>query len=60
MAQQLDGDACREAISFLLHTQDEAGVFRKMKETFKYRQELVHNPQRTEDVLTQPSQGFWM
>ncbi len=44
--QQLEGDACREAISFLVHTADEAEVMQKMKETFKHRQELVHNPQK--------------
>ncbi len=49
--QQLEGDACREAISFLVHTADEAEVMQKMKETFKHRQELVHNPQRSADVL---------
>ncbi|XP_039505667.1 uncharacterized protein LOC120461509, partial [Pimephales promelas] len=30
--QQLEGDACREAISFLVHTADEAEVMQKMKE----------------------------
>ncbi len=49
--QQLEGDACREAIYFLIHTADEAEVMQNMKETFKHRQELVHNPQRSADVL---------
>lgn len=49
--QQLEGDACREAISFLVHTADETEVMQKMKETFKHRQELVHNPERSADVL---------
>lgn len=49
--QQLEGDAYREAISFLVHTADEAEVMQKMKETFKHRQDLVHNPERSSDVL---------
>lgn len=44
-------DACREAISFLIHSHDEASVIQKMKMTFQYRQELVHDPQRTTDVF---------
>ncbi|XP_025765360.1 uncharacterized protein LOC109203258 isoform X2 [Oreochromis niloticus] len=49
--QQLDGDACREAVSFLLHCNDETVIFEKMKMTFQHRQNLVHDPQRTTDVL---------
>ncbi|XP_034164057.2 uncharacterized protein LOC117598304 isoform X1 [Pangasianodon hypophthalmus] len=51
VGQQLEGDACREAISFLVHVADEAEVMQKMKQTFKHRQELVHNPERSADVL---------
>ncbi|XP_053089325.1 uncharacterized protein LOC117598340 isoform X3 [Pangasianodon hypophthalmus] len=51
IGQQLEGDACREAISFLVHAADEAEVMQKMKQTFKHRQELVHNPERSADVL---------
>ncbi|KAA0712543.1 hypothetical protein E1301_Tti022309 [Triplophysa tibetana] len=51
IGQQLEGDACREAISFLVHTADEVEVMQKMKETFKHRQELVHNPGRSADIL---------
>lgn len=50
LPEQLDGDACREAISYLIHSHDEASVFQKMKMTFHYRQDLVHDPQRTTDV----------
>lgn len=49
--QQLDGDACREAISFLVHSADEASVFEKMKMTFQHRQDLVRDPLRTVDVF---------
>uniref|UniRef100_A0A9J7ZT82 Uncharacterized protein n=1 Tax=Cyprinus carpio carpio TaxID=630221 RepID=A0A9J7ZT82_CYPCA len=31
-----------KAISFLVHTADEAEVMQKMKETFKHRQELIN------------------
>uniref|UniRef100_A0AAR2JGC8 Uncharacterized protein n=1 Tax=Pygocentrus nattereri TaxID=42514 RepID=A0AAR2JGC8_PYGNA len=41
--EQLDGDACQEAISFLLHCHDEPSVFKKMKMTFEHRQNLVHD-----------------
>ncbi|XP_013867477.1 uncharacterized protein LOC106520091 [Austrofundulus limnaeus] len=51
LPEQLDGDACREAISFLNHCQDEESVFQKMKMTFQYRQDLVHDLQRTTDVF---------
>ncbi|XP_023810684.1 uncharacterized protein LOC111946284 isoform X2 [Oryzias latipes] len=49
--QQLTGDACKEAISFLLHCNDDTSVMEKMKKTFKHRQELIHDPQRTEEVF---------
>ncbi|KAI4803772.1 hypothetical protein KUCAC02_025420 [Chaenocephalus aceratus] len=48
---QLDGDACREALSFLVHSPDEASVFEKMKITLQHRQDLVRDPQRTADVF---------
>lgn len=51
LPQQLDGDACKEAISFLVHAPDEASVLQKMKMTFQHRQDLVHDPQRTADVF---------
>lgn len=49
--QQLTGDACKEAISFLLHCNDDKSVIEKMRKTFKYRQELIHDSQRTEAVF---------
>ncbi|CAL8403543.1 unnamed protein product [Arctogadus glacialis] len=48
---QLDGDACREAIYFLVHSPDEAGVFEKMKLTLQHRQDLVRDAQRSADVF---------
>lgn len=35
----------------LIHSHDEASVFQKMKMTFHYRQDLVHDPQRTTEVF---------
>lgn len=51
LPEQLDGDDCREAISFLTHTPEEASVLEKMKMTFQYRQDLVHDPERSADVF---------
>ena len=51
LPQQLDGDACKEAISFLVHSPDEAGVFEKMKLTLQHRQDLVSDAQRSADVF---------
>ena len=50
-SQQLDGDAAREAVSFLVHSTDEATVFEKMKKTFQHRQDLVRDPLRSADVF---------
>lgn len=49
--QQPDGDTVREAISLLLHSSDDAVVRSKMEETFQHRQDLVHNPEMTTEVL---------
>lgn len=49
--EQLQGDACREALSFLHHSTDVTSVFQKMKSTLEYRQEIVHDPQRTTDIF---------
>lgn len=51
LSEQLDGDACREAISFLVHSPEEASVFQKIKMTLQHRQDLVHDPQRTTGVF---------
>ncbi|KAK1887500.1 Granulocyte-macrophage colony-stimulating factor, partial [Dissostichus eleginoides] len=48
---QLDGDACREALSFLVHSPDEASVFEKMRITLQHHQDLVRDPQQTADVF---------
>lgn len=51
LPDQLEGDACREALSFLVHSPDESSVFQKMRMTLQHRQDLVHDPQRTTDVF---------
>ncbi|XP_030578190.1 uncharacterized protein LOC115774866 [Archocentrus centrarchus] len=48
---QQTGDDCMEAISFLNHTTDRDLVFHKMRDTFQYRQQILHNPQHSADVL---------
>lgn len=48
---QLDRETRREAISFLLQTVDEAEVRQKMKQTFKNRQEIIHNPEKSTDIF---------
>ncbi|XP_056305637.1 uncharacterized protein LOC130217549 [Danio aesculapii] len=45
------GDECMEAMSLLHHTTDHDTVFKKMKETFHYRQQILHDPQRSANVL---------
>lgn len=51
-AEQLEGDPCLEAISLLKHITDTEQIFMKMKQTFQYRQALIHNPERSNTVFT--------
>ncbi|KAK7903970.1 hypothetical protein WMY93_016577 [Mugilogobius chulae] len=50
--QQLDGDACQEALSLLNHTTDRVLILQKMRETFQFRQKIVNDPDKSGDVLT--------
>ncbi|KAK7938984.1 hypothetical protein WMY93_002310 [Mugilogobius chulae] len=50
--QQLDGDACQEALSLLNHTTDRVLIMQKMRETFQFRQKIVNDPDKSGDVLT--------
>lgn len=43
---------CREAIAFMQHTTDEAIIKEKMKQTFTYRQAMVHDPVKSSEVFT--------
>ncbi|KAJ8398306.1 hypothetical protein AAFF_G00428760 [Aldrovandia affinis] len=50
--EQLDGDACKEAMSLLNHTTDTSLIFQKMRETFQHRQKLVNDPGNGVDILS--------
>ncbi|XP_054870864.1 uncharacterized protein LOC111574890 isoform X2 [Amphiprion ocellaris] len=50
--EQLDGDACQEAISLLNHTTDTSLILQKMRETFQYRQNLINDPDKSLDILS--------
>ncbi|KAJ8364593.1 hypothetical protein SKAU_G00134240 [Synaphobranchus kaupii] len=45
-------DLCREAIALMKHTTDEAIVKEKMKQTFTYRQKMVHDPVKSSEIFT--------
>ncbi|XP_061752442.1 uncharacterized protein LOC133550479 [Nerophis ophidion] len=49
---QLDGDACQEAVSLLNHTTDNSVILQKMRETFQHRQKLVNDPGTSADILS--------
>lgn len=51
ISDQRTGDECMEAMSLLNHTADCDLVLQKMRETFHYRQQMLHDPQHTADVL---------
>ncbi len=40
---KLDEEYCKESISLMNHTTDQEIVMQKIKETFNYRQRLIHN-----------------
>ncbi|XP_030576815.1 uncharacterized protein LOC115773972 [Archocentrus centrarchus] len=42
---------CSEAIALMKHTADEGTVMRKMKQTFNYRQKLIHDPVKSSGVF---------
>lgn len=50
-SEQQDEDTLREAIAFLTHSTDESQILLKMRETFHYRHRLVHDPNKTTDIL---------
>ncbi len=49
---QLDEEYCKESISLMNHTTDREIVMQKMKETFNYRQRLIHNSDESHTILT--------
>ncbi|XP_036383845.1 uncharacterized protein LOC118777187 isoform X2 [Megalops cyprinoides] len=50
--EQLQEDLCEAAILYLAQCTDQEQVFLKMRETFQYRQQLVHDPQKAGTVLS--------
>ncbi|XP_058867922.1 uncharacterized protein LOC117409960 [Acipenser ruthenus] len=44
-------DECREAISVLQHSTDESLVKEKMRATFKHRQNIVQDPEKSSTIL---------
>lgn len=49
---QLDKDRCEEVISLMNNTSNREIILQKMKETFEYRQHLVHNPDESHNILS--------
>lgn len=43
---------CCEAIALMKHTADEAIFKEKMKQTFAYRQKMVHDPVKSSEIFT--------
>ncbi|XP_072562540.1 uncharacterized protein [Paramormyrops kingsleyae] len=50
--KQLHGECLQQAVSALTRCTDREQVFLKMRETFQYRQQLVHDPQKAGTVLS--------
>ncbi|KAM8751483.1 uncharacterized protein AB9X84_013033 [Acanthopagrus schlegelii] len=49
----LSEEQCREAMSFMKHSSDEAAIKQKMKMTFQYRCNMVLDEEKSPDVLTE-------
>ncbi|XP_077079065.1 uncharacterized protein LOC143732177 [Siphateles boraxobius] len=49
--EQLSGDQCREALSVMKHSTDQSIVQERMKATFKYRQNMMHDPDKSSHIL---------
>lgn len=49
--EQLSGDECTEAISMMKHSTDAPVIKDKMKTTFKYRQNLIQDPDKSSLIL---------
>ncbi len=42
---------CSEAIALMKHTADDGIVMMKMKQTFSYRQKIIHDPVKSSDIF---------
>lgn len=49
---QLDEERCKEIISLMSHITDREIILQKMKETFEYRQHLIHNLDESDNILS--------
>lgn len=47
----LTDSLCSEAIALMKHTTDEGTVMRKMKQTFNYRQKMIHDPVKSPGIF---------
>ncbi|XP_051571183.1 uncharacterized protein LOC127450830 isoform X1 [Myxocyprinus asiaticus] len=50
-AEQLSDDKCREAVSMMKHSTDQAIVKERMKATFEYRRNMMHDPDKSSLIL---------
>lgn len=48
---QLSGDECTNAISLMKHTTDTTVLKERMRATFKYRQNAIHDPETSLSIL---------
>lgn len=48
----LEDEQCKQAISLMTHTNDQETIFQKMRETFEYRQRLIHKTETSATVLS--------
>lgn len=49
----LNKQQCKEAVSFMKHSSNEAAVRQKMKMTFEHRRKMVLEKDKSSDVLTE-------
>lgn len=51
LEKQLEGDQCKETISFMNHCAEKDQIFENMKLTFKHRQQLIHDAIKSNTVF---------
>ncbi|XP_057203157.1 uncharacterized protein LOC130562266 isoform X2 [Triplophysa rosa] len=50
-SEQLSGNECTEAISFMKRSTDMTVIMERMRATFKYRQNAMHDPEKSSSIL---------
>ncbi|XP_056608550.1 uncharacterized protein LOC130426051 isoform X2 [Triplophysa dalaica] len=50
-SEQLSGDECTEAISLMKRSTDKTVIMERMRATFKYRQNEMHDPEKSSSIL---------